>query len=424
MMDDFKQWKQYPKYKDSGVKWLGMIPEHWEVKRLKFISNIIMGQSPNSDDYSYEEGVPFLQGNAEFGEQYPQAKIYCSTANKYANKGNILLSVRAPVGALNIANQKYGIGRGLCAIKNCETLINKDFAWYLLNVIKIGLSFLSTGSTYEAVTVDDVSNLVSVIPSLTEQKKIAQFLGKETAKIDNLINKKQHLIELLQEKRTAIISHAVTKGLNPDVPMKYSGVEWLGMIPEHWEVKRLKFISNIIMGQSPNSDDYSYEEGVPFLQGNAEFGEQYPQAKIYCSTANKYANKGNILLSVRAPVGALNIANQKYGIGRGLCAIKNCETLINKDFAWYLLNVIKIGLSFLSTGSTYEAVTVDDVSNLVSVIPPLTEQQKIAEYLDIQTQKIDTLINKTQTSIEYLKEYRTALISAAVTGKIDVREEI
>ncbi|MCA2711905.1 MAG: restriction endonuclease subunit S [Microcystis sp. M015S2] len=417
-----KKWQPYPTYKDSGVEWLGKIPEHWEVKKLKYISYLTMGQSPSSDDYNHEGyGSPFLQGNAEFGNRHPQAKIFCATVNKYAEKGDILISVRAPVGALNEADTRYGIGRGLCSIRPRDIII-RQFAWYLIQVVKVELNFLSTGSTYEAVAVTDISNLSCLLPPLHEQQKIAEFLDEETSKIDKLITKKERLIELLKEKRTALISHAVTKGLNPDVPMKDSGVEWLGEIPEHWEVKKLKYISYLTMGQSPSSDDYNHEGyGSPFLQGNAEFGNRNPEAKIFCATVNKYAEKGDILISVRAPVGALNEADRRYGIGRGLCSIRPRDIII-REFAWYLIQVVKVELNFLSTGSTYEAVAVTDVSNLSCLLPPLPEQQKIAQFLDRETSKIDNLITKTRTSIDHLKEYRTALISAAVTGKIDVRE--
>jgi type I restriction enzyme S subunit len=205
---------------------------------------------------------------------------------------------------------------------------------------------------------------------------------------------------------------------------KDSGVEWLGEIPSHWEVKRLKFISFLTMGQSPNSEDYNHNGyGAPFLQGNAEFGSRNPEPKVFCYTANKYAEKGDILISVRAPVGALNEADKKYGIGRGLCSIRSKEFLLFRGFAWFLLEVVKVQLNLVSTGSTYEAVAVADVSNLICSLPPPSEQQAIAQFLDRETAKIDTLIAKTRNSIEKLKEYRTALISAAVTGKIDVRND-
>ena len=228
--------KPYPTYKDSGVEWLGEIPAHWEVKRLKFSAHLNAGQSPSSEVVSeYPNGLPFLQGNAEFGLISPTPRFACDEATKRAYVGDILLSIRAPVGAINIADQTYGIGRGLCAIQPSQGLEGR-FAYYLLFSGRLWLHRTATGSTYDAVTASDVGSLPAILPSAREQRAIAAFLDRETAKIDALVAKKERLIELLQEKRTALISHAVTKGLDPDVPLKDSGVEWLGEIPAHWEI--------------------------------------------------------------------------------------------------------------------------------------------------------------------------------------------
>ena len=240
------KYQAYPDYKDSGVEWFGSVPAPWISTRLKFEALINMGQSPNSDDCNQDGfGLPFLQGNAEFGDRSPSPKQYCDIPRKIATEGQLLFSVRAPVGALNIADQKYGIGRGLCAIASNERIAS-DFLWWLIPVVKSELNSVSTGSTFEAVSVEQVENVVFFRPSIFEQEKIANFLDNETTKIDTLIEKQQQLIKLLKEKRQAVISHAVTKGLNPNVPMRDSGVEWLGEVPEHWKVKRLKNTSNIV----------------------------------------------------------------------------------------------------------------------------------------------------------------------------------
>ncbi|MYA55837.1 hypothetical protein F4X88_06050 [Candidatus Poribacteria bacterium] len=206
---------------------------------------------------------------------------------------------------------------------------------------------------------------------------------------------------------------------------KESGVEWVGEIPKYWEVKRLKYVADLNMGQSPPSEEYNSDQiGTPFLQGNAEFGLHHPTPKIYCPTAKKYARPGDILLSVRAPVGAINIVDQGYGIGRGLCAIRSRINQLERHYAKYLLEVVRTELHVVATGSTYDAVAVDDISNLTCVVPPLSEQAQIADLLDHKTQRIDDLIATEQRKIELLKEYRQSLIFEAVTGKIDVRNEV
>ena len=414
------KFKRYERYKDSGVEWIGEIPEHWEIKKIKYISNITMGQSPKSEECSLDEtGLPFLQGNAEFTSLHPIPKIYCNTANKFSKVNDILLSVRAPVGAMNISDRVYGIGRGLCAITANKVQVR--YLWYSMNVSLEELFIKSKGSTFEAVTVTDVNNLLSILPPKNEQIAIANFLDQKTAEIDGLIADKEKLIELLQEKRQAIITEAVTKGLNPSVKMKDSGIEWIGEIPEHWEVKKLKYVSNITMGQSPKSEECSYDEiGVPFLQGNAEFTNVHPIPKLYCNTANKFSKVNDILLSVRAPVGAMNISDRVYGIGRGLCAITAKK--IQVKYLWYSLTVSLEELFIKSKGSTFEAVTVTDVQNLLIILPPKNEQDAIVNFLDQKTAEIDSLVTETKNQIEKLKEYRQSLISEAVTGKIDVRE--
>ncbi|WP_411727048.1 restriction endonuclease subunit S, partial [Methyloglobulus sp.] len=205
---------RYGSYKESGVEWLGEMPEHWDVKRIKNVAKINMGQSPSSQDCNQDgEGIPFLQGNADFGDIYPSPRHFCLVSNKFAQVNDILFSVRAPVGAINVADQFYGIGRGLCAI----TPIADNSQRYLLHgleIIKCELFSVATGSTYEAVSVEQIENAKCLLPPDSEQQSIAAFLDRETAKIDALIAEQQRLIELLKEKRQAVISHAVTKGLN------------------------------------------------------------------------------------------------------------------------------------------------------------------------------------------------------------------
>ncbi|WP_409874681.1 restriction endonuclease subunit S [Microcystis sp.] len=426
-----KKWQPYPTYKDSGVEWLGAIPEHWEVKKLKYISYLTMGQSPSSDDYNHEGyGSPFLQGNAEFGNRNPEAKIFCATVNKYAEKGDILISVRAPVGALNEADRRYGIGRGLCSIRPRDIII-REFAWYLIQVVKVELNFLSTGSTYEAVALTDVSNLSCLLPPLPEQQKIAEFLDQETSKIDKLITKKERLIELLKEKRTALISHAVTKGLNPDVPMKDSGVEWLGEIPEHWKVLLLKRIANIRYGLGQPPPEILY--GTPLIRAtNVKSGRIFQKDMIYIDPKQVPESRNAVLAAGEIIVvrsGAYTgdsalIPEEYHGSIAGYDMVTTVKEGSNQFIAWQLLSseVRYIQFAFHQLRAAQPHLNAEELRGTIITFPPLPEQQKIAQFLDRETSKIDNLITKTRTSIDHLKEYRTALISAAVTGKIDVRE--
>jgi type I restriction enzyme S subunit len=206
---------------------------------------------------------------------------------------------------------------------------------------------------------------------------------------------------------------------------KNSGIDWIGKIPEHWEIKKLKHVSETIMGQSPHSEDCTSDEiGLPFLQGNAEFGTYSPTAKYYCDTASKYAPQDSILLSVRAPVGAINKANKIYGIGRGLCAIISDNKIYDSNYIWYVLIITRNELWQIATGSTYTAVSLEDVINMQMFIPPLSEQRAIASYLDKKCGEIDLLVENMKSEVELLREYRTVLISEVVTGKVKVCTDV
>jgi type I restriction enzyme S subunit len=309
-----------------------------------------------------------------------------------------------------------------------------EFTYYLTKSTRftnLGSSELYGVAGQKRVPESFLSNYVTGIPPLPEQQKIAQFLDQETGKIDKLITKKERLIELLKEKRTALISHAVTKGLNPDVPMKDSGVEWLGAIPEHWEVKKLKYIFQVFNGSTPKSGVPEYWDGNIFwvtpddlgkLKGSTIFStERKITQSGYLSCGTKLVAVGSLVLSTRAPIGHLAIT------GVELCTNQGCRCLVFRykdsiQFFYYFLMSARRELELWGQGTTFQELAKGKLESVFSILPPLPEQQKIAQFLDRETSKIDNLITKTRTSIDHLKEYRTALISAAVTGKIDVRE--
>ena len=301
---------KYESYKDSGVEWLGEVPKHWEVKRVKNVANINMGQSPSSQDCNQDgNGTPFLQGNADFGETNPFPRHFCSVANKLSSTGDILFSVRAPVGAINISDQIYGIGRGLCAFTPNKFNFVKFF-FFALEIVKSELFSVATGSTYEAVSVEQIANAIFIAPPIIEQNAIAQFLDQETAKIDNLIAEQQQLIKLLKEKRQAVISHAVTKGLNPDVPMKDSGIEWLGEVPEHWDIVPLKYLCKFSGGGTPSKENLSYwtDGNIPWVSPKdmKSFWLSDTQDKLTAIAVNEsstnYVESGALLMVVRSGI--------------------------------------------------------------------------------------------------------------------------
>ena len=421
--------------KPSGMKWIGAMPLRSEVKRLKYVADLNMGQSPPSEEYNSDHvGTPFLQGNAEFGAHHPTPKIYCPTAKKHATPGDILLSVRAPVGALNIADQEYGIGRGLCAIRPRINQLERRYAKYLLEVVRAELHVVATGSTYEAVTVDDVSNLTCVVPPLSEQTQIAAFLDRKTEKIDELIRGKERRIELLREQRTALINHAVTKGLDPTAGMKPSGVGWIGEIPRDWSIIKVKYLTHQIIDGTHYTPEYQ-DSGIPFLRVTDIHTKKVDLTKVKYITPELHQEltrrckpeKGNLLLSKNGTIGITRVIDWdfEFSIFVSLCLIKFRTETYSPHFFSYLFQsqVIDQQLKESSKTSTVTNLHLDKIRELFVVKPPLSQQTQIIHFLDAKTGQIDELISAEERKIELLKEYRHSLISEAVTGKIDVRNE-
>ncbi len=429
------KFKRYERYKDSGVEWIGEIPEHWEIKKIKYISNITMGQSPKSEECSLDEtGLPFLQGNAEFTSLHPIPKIYCNTANKFSKVNDILLSVRAPVGAMNISDRVYGIGRGLCAITANKVQVR--YLWYSMNVSLEELFIKSKGSTFEAVTVTDVNNLLSILPPKNEQIAIANFLDQKTAEIDGLIADKEKLIELLQEKRQAIITEAVTKGLNPNVRLKDSGIEWIGEIPEHWGVSKIKFTTYVkgrIGWQGLRADEFIDEgpylvTGTDFVDGLVNWDSCYHiSMERYNEAPPIQLRENDILITKDGTIGKVAIVKNKpkYAIlNSGIFVTRPKNSAYLTEFMYWILNsqVFNKFIQYMSLGSTIVHLYQQTFENFSFPITNLNEQKTIAHFLDRKVAEIDGLISDIKLQIQKLKEDRQSLISEAVTGKIDVRE--
>ncbi len=425
--------KRYPKYKDSGVEWIGEIPENWDTIKLKYSEEVIMGQSPSSDDYNdLEIGLPFLQGNADFTSLYPKPRIWCDTANKIAKENDILLSVRAPIGAVNIADQMYGIGRGLCAIRSEKSL--KNLLFYFSLSIHDELNKIGTGSTYTAVSIDDIKNVF--IPSIPpiEQQSIANYLDHKTQHIDTLIDKKQKQIELLKEQRTAIINHAVTKGLNPDVKMKDSGIEWMGEIPAHWELKKLKCVAKSVMtGSTPptNQEEY-FNDGIFNWFSPGDFGEDIKLVNAKRKISEIALNDGKarffdkhsvLLIGIGATLGKIGIIEDSGSSNQQINAITFIDEFNPYYGAYYLDSISDIIVS-LSNFATLPIFNQTQTKDILMLVPPIDEQNEINKYIFEVDDQTKTSIRKTNSQIELLKEYRTTLVSDAVTGKIDVRNEV
>ncbi len=406
--------KPYPKYKPSGVEWLGDIPEHWEVKPLKFVCRFAYGDSLATEDR--EDGDFMVYGsNGPVGTH-----IVANTKSPV-----IVIGRKGSYGKLNYSvNPVFSIDTTYF-IDNRFT--KHSIEWLKYALISLKLDSYSKDSAVPGLGREDAYQNKLTVPPLTDQSIIASYLDRETAKIDELISKKEKLIELLKEKRTALISRAVTKGLNPDVRLKPSGVEWLGDVPEHWEVKSYKrYGLSYETGKREQSDEeFAISVGGEHIQ-NEKFSLEnisYLSAEFYQSSRKGKIKEGDILLvKDGATIGkAMYVHKKPYP---KMMVNEHVYRIEANKFIYFVIISENVQSQFwMNNQSTaQESINSETLKNIVFALPPESEQQSIVEYLDRETGKIDALIEKVSGAIEKLKEYRTALISAAVTGKIDVRD--
>ena len=282
------------------------------------------------------------------------------------------------------------------------------------------------GVTIHHIYPKQIREIYTPVPPLQEQQQISDYLDYKTSKIDTLIEKNQQKIELLKEQRISLINTTVTKGLNPNVEMKDSGVDWIGEIPSGWNVTKLKYTCNITYGISPPDTTYNDKgRGEILINGPVEYSKEdfgYTRSTKWTTDPKKFTEKGSLLFCLRgSTTGRMNITHDYVSIGRGVCSI------ISKESQWFMIYSMFIVRDYIQgeiTGSTFPSVTKDDVDNYFICTPPQQEQQQIVDYLDKETTKIDKLIDTETKRINLLKEYRQSLVSDIVTGKVDVRDEV
>ncbi len=441
----------YPKTKSSGIEWLGDVPEHWEVRRLKFAirTNPVKSEIVEVSGDSLVSFVP-MDAVGEYGgmnleKEKMVDEVY--TGYTYFADGDVVIAKITPCfengkGAI-AAGLKNGIGFGttefhvLRAEKSCD----RRFLFYLTishPFRKIGASEMLGAGGQKRVPEDFIKNLTLGMPPVSEQRAIAEFLDRKTGQIDQLIGKKKELIQKLNEQRSALITAAVTGKLqseigNPHSPMCDSGIAWLGKIPEHWNVRRLKFLTKVIGGGTPSTGNSKYWNGdIPWVSPKDMKSDLIDSAQDNITelgaaeSATKVVQPNTVLIVVRS-----GILRHTIPVARNTVAVA-----LNQDMKGFTpengltpeyLHLLIVGNQkqllplWSKPGCTVESLEVELMMNTGIPAPPVQEQQAIAEYLDEKTGKIDGLIRKTETAIQTLEEYRTALITAAVTGKIDVR---
>lgn len=439
-----RRFKPYPAYKDSGVEWLGDIPEGWKVRPLKRRFRVVNGSTPAGGEAAYWDGnIPWvtpedlgdLTGHVIHATRRSITEAgYRSCGTTVVPAGSLVLSTRAPIGHLAIA------GVALCTNQGCRSLAfrgpsSREYWFYQLLAARKELQSLGQGSTFRELSSSNLGTVSLTEPPQLEQRAIATFLDQETARIDALVTKKERLIELLQEKRAALITRAVTKGLDPNVPMKDSGVDWLGEIPAYWDLWRLRHVSGgLTVGVVVNPSQFVSPTGVPFLRGVdvAEGRILLEDVQFISEEANQQHRKSILqegdLVSIRVgyPGVTAVIPRELAGSNCASLLITRRSSRISSQLLCYLMNSAmgKAQFSLLQDGAAQEQINVSEAVNFLVPLPPKNEQARIVQELDRETAKIDALAKRIRDAIDRLKELRIALISAAVTGKIDVREEV
>ena len=421
---------RYPKNKESGVEWLGQVPEHWEVKPLKRNLKLLTEKTDRRDH-------PVALENIEgwTGRFIPTESEYQGDGVAF-EPGDILFGKLRPYLAKAYMAESSGEAVGDFHVMRPQEKIDSRFSQYqILNRRFIDIVDGSTfGSKMPRASWEFVGGMRMAIPPLAEQTAIADFLDRETAKIDGLIAEQERLIELLKEKRQAVISHAVTKGLNPEAPMKDSGIEWLGQVPEHWSVSPLAYRYSVQLGKMLDSSRITGEHLRPYLRVfDVQWGEintdDLPMMDFDEQDRQKFALKdGDLLVNEGGSYpgrSALWIGQmEECYYQKALHRVRVIDQEHDDGRFLLFLMVWAANYGVFSAGgneATIEHLPAEKLRRHRFPFPPVQEQRAVVEFLEAETAKSDTLTAEAQKAIIILQERRSALISAAVTGQIDVR---
>jgi len=414
-------WRPFPEYKPSGFEWLNAIPANWSTYRLKYCADLINQKVDGSESelpYTGLEHIESWTGKriSSHGESSSDGQ-----ASRYV-RGDVLFGKLRPYLAKVLRSDEEGICTGELLVLRPRLVLQSYLFNYMLARDFISIVDSSTyGAKMPRANWEFIGNLPMLVPPKDEQRAIAAFLDRETARIDTLIEKKERQIDLLQEKRAALISHAVTKGLDPNVKMKDSGIEWLGEIPTNWSTHRLKYCATLINQKVDASESelpYTGLEHIESWTGKRIAGDGEPSSD---GQANRY-ERGDVLFGKLRPYLAKVQQADEEGICTGELLVLRPKFVMQNYLFNYMLSRDFVSIVDSSTyGAKMPRANWEFIGNLPTLVPPEDEQLAIAAFLDRETARIDMLIGKVQKSINLLREYRTALISAAVTGKIDVR---
>jgi type I restriction enzyme, S subunit len=437
----------YSKYKPSGVEWIGDIPEHWEVKKLKYLSKVFNGSTPK-DQTEYWEGNIHWITPTDIGKIKEEMYI-STTSRKITEKGlnscgcslcpsySVVITNRGPIGNVIIPQMDFSTNQG------CKSLVLKNhnniYLYYQLKTWSNVLESLGEGTTFKELSTSSLNNFCVSYPPLPEQEQIVKYLDEQTGEIDNLISITEKKIELLKENRTSTINRVITKGLDPNVELKDSGIEWIGEIPKHWKmnkVKRNTYVKGRIGWKGLKSEDF-IDKG-PFLITGTDFKTDgtINWDKMYHVCQERYdedpyiqLKENDVLITKDGTIGKVVFVEKLKGqtcLNSGIFLTRPTGDEYMSKYFYHILisNVFKVFFEYNSGGSTILHLYQNVFDDFLFPIPPKQEQSEIVKYIEQRTQEIDTLISIEQQRIETLKEYRQSLISEVITGKVRVCEEV
>ena len=430
----------YPTYKPSGIEWLGDIPAHWDAPMLKRVVRIINGATPSTLTPAYwNGGINWITPNdlgkldtpyIETGERSISQLGYDSCGTRLAPAGSVVMSTRAPIGHVAILTAEACVNQG-CRLIIPGKMIDSSFLYHQLKAFRNDLASFGQGSTFMELSQRNLGAFYIALPPLPEQRAIAAYLDRKGAIARRYAHVARHIIDTLRELRQVEIHDAVTRGLNEDIPLKPSGVEWLGDVPVHWDAPMLKRVVRIINGATPSTLTPAYWNGninwitpndlgkldTPYIAS----GERSISQLGYDSCGTRLAPAGSVVMSTRAPIGHVAILTAEACVNQG-CRLIIPKGAIDSSFLYYQLKAFRNDLASFGQGSTFMELSQRNLGAFHIALPPLPEQRAIAEYLDAKTAAIDAAIAHYERMAELVAEYWTVLVADAVTGRIDLRQ--
>lgn len=419
---------RYDKYKDSGIAWIGEIPEHWNISLIgryfKEINNPNSAQEEtNTLQFKLGEIIPKSSGNSKYNPESIESYNIVGPGTIMINGLNLSFDFISQRVAQ--VKEKGAITSSYIAIYPTDKLFS-NYATFLLKSYDNCKALHAMGKGLRAILSYNILRSESIIiPPLTEQQAIADYLDRRCSEIDELIALQEEMITKLQSYKQSVITEAVTRGLDKNVPLKDSGIDWIGKIPKHWEIVKIKNIFNISSGATPKTDNMAYWDGEIIWITPADYktedkiiksGKRNITLAGLNSCGTSIIPKDSIIFSKRAPIGlvAINVVP--------LCTNQGCISCIPKSFVYskyfyFLMSVLTEWFELFGSGTTFKELSTNNFANFNLSYPPLAEQQAIADYLDQRCSEIDELIALKQQKIEKLKEYKKSLIFECVTGK-------